>query len=250
MLERAARTPPRAVVLTACAALLTACAGPPRSVEYVGGGKGPDTADGLYRVRSVRLGAVFLRPGADFSAYRAILIAPVSVTYANAAELPGRGRERGNAELSPAMMERFERIFRESLERELRKSQYAVVSEPGPDVLRVTGHIVDLVVDVPTYRGGEEVSFILKAGAMTLVLDVNDSESGAPLARVADRRPIAPSGAGLESVYRSSPVRTWSAVRDVFDAWARILRQGLDQLHELPPLPPPGAREGPPERSE
>jgi hypothetical protein len=107
-------------------------------------------------------------------------------------------------------------------------------------VLRVSGHIVHLVVTAPPFRGGE-VNFVFDAGELTLILDVRDSESHEPLARIADRRAIRPEGTSIASVYRSGPVNNWGALREIFDRWARILREGLDELHTLPRVPPPDA---------
>ena len=78
-----------------------------------------------------------------------------------------------------------------------------------------------------------------EVGAMTLLLNVNDSQTGAPLARAADRRAIAPTGANIGRSYRSHPVNHWGAVRDVFSEWAVILRGALDELRSVPEIPVP-----------
>jgi hypothetical protein len=198
------------------------CASPPRSIEYDSGGNVPDTADGLYRVRTTRVGAAFVKPGARLSDYDRVVIDPVTVSYR-------------------ATSDRLKRIFQESFERELARSQaFAVVSEAGPSALRVSGHIVNLAVDVPPRRGRER-DFVLEAGEMTLILDVRDSQTGEPLARVADRRAIRPSSSNLLGGYESNPVNNWGAVREIFADWARILRDGLDDLRALPVPPVPDA---------
>lgn len=212
----------------------------PQGIQYSGRRDQPDTADGLYRVKAPGVAAAFLRPGVSFSGYDSVMIAPVSVSYAAPEGAGGKIRRRTQI-LDPAAMARFKEIFQESFERELQRNDaFRVVQEPGPNVLRVSGHVVDLVVDVPPYRGGE-INYILDAGAMTLVLDVYDSLSGAPLARMADRRPIVPSSASVLGGYRSTPVNNWGAVRDVFSEWARILRGALEELRKLPEVPSPPA---------
>jgi hypothetical protein len=221
-------------------ALLGACSLGPRPVQYE---SGPATADGLYRVKSNDLGALFLDPGAEFGEYDGVLIDPVSLSYKrDRRRSSGLDTTRRVFELDDDTVARFQRIFQESFVRELGRSRsFAVVSEPGPGVLRVSGHIVDLDVRVPAFKGGE-VNFVVDAGEMTLVLDVRDSLSGAPLARVADRRLIRPPGAGNVGAYRSTAVNNWGAVRDIFSDWARILREGLDNLRELAPAHPSGGR--------
>ena len=178
--------------------LSSGCASPPRPIAYDSSGNAPATADGLYRVRNTRVGAAFVKPGASFADYDGVVIDPVSVSYMRD---PRRSiaekRERGCFTLDEDSLERLKRIFQQSFERELARSQaFEVVSEAGPSALRVSGHIVDLVVAVPPWRGGE-LDFVLEAGKMTLILDVRDSQTGEPLARVADRRAIRPSSSGV-----------------------------------------------------
>ena len=203
-------------------ALETGCASDPRPIEYEAK---PATADGLYRVRSYRVSAAFVKPGADFSQYTGLVIDPVTLST--------------TTPLDENSTDRLKKIFQEAFERQLGRSKvFAVVSKAGPDVLRVSGHIVNLSVDVPPYRGGE-MNFVVTAGEMTLVLDVRDSRTGTPLARMADKRKIAPSSAGLVSGYQSNAVNNWGAVREICNDWARLLRSGLDDLHQIPIPPAP-----------
>ncbi len=225
-------------------ALGVGCESSPRPIEFDPSSDGPATPDGLYRVRTTRVGAAYLRPGVSFAEYDGVLIDPVTVSYARR---PRRGRDREMGmqpeefELHPETMDRLKRIFQESFERALGRSQaYTVVSEPGPSALRVSGHIVDLSVNVPRFRGRER-TFVMNAGTMTLVLDVRDSQTGQPLARVADRRVIQPVEASIVGGIESNPVNNWGAVRQLFLTWAGILRDGLDNLNAPPVTPAPGA---------
>ena len=103
-------------------------------------------------------------------------------------------------------------------------------------MLRLSGRIVNLVVNVPPTRG-READFVQNAGEMTLILVMRDSQTGELLGRVADRRAIRPGSAGLSMVWESGSVRNWGAVRDVFSNWARMLRHALDDLREVPHVP-------------
>ena len=133
--------------------------------------------------------------------------------------------------------ERLKRIFQQAMERETaRGDQFEIADSAGPRVLRLSGRIVNLVVNVPPTRGGE-ADFVQNAGEMTLILDMRDSQTGEPLGRVADRRAIRPDSAGLSMVWESGPVRNWGAVRDLFSNWARILRHALDDLREVSQVP-------------
>ena len=140
---------------------------------------------------------------------------------------------RGNFALGDENTQLLKRIFQESFEKQLGRSDlFSVTTEAGPNVLRVSGHIVDLVVNVPRQTGSDRL-FVLNAGEMTLILDVRDSLTGQALARIADRRAIRPGGAGGAQTFESDPVNNWSAVRQITNEWARFLREGLDDLRKL-----------------
>jgi len=219
----------RLATLAGAVALSASCTGPFLPVRWVPSG---GTGDGLHRVRTNRVGAAFLKPGARFAAYDSLLIDPVRVSHKTEPQPPP-----GSVALDASAMERLKRIFQRCFDRELVQSDdFRAASEPGPGVLRVSGQIVDLVVDAPTDRAGER-SFVLDTGEMTLAIDVRDSVTGEPLVRVVDRRAIRPAGVGLGTLYQSSAVRNWGAIEDVVCDWALILREGLDELRELPEVP-------------
>jgi len=202
----------------------------------------PATADGLYRVRATRVSAAFVKPGANFASYDAVLIDPVSVSYKrDPRPAPEPGPEQRFFALDDATSKRLKQIFQGSFERQLSKSDvFAIASEPGPGALRVSGRIVDLSATVPPLRGSEN-HIVLEAGEMKLILDVSDSETGAPLARVVDRREIRPQSASLLGGFEGDPVNTWGAVREVCANWARLLRMRIEDLHALPVPPLPDA---------
>lgn len=235
--------PRSAWVSLAAAVAVAACStsSSPPPIEYQTRGELPVTADGLHRIRSMRVAAVYLKPGASFTTYKQIVIDPVTVSYKSPPrKATASNRSRGNFALTDDDMARFKRTFQEVFEEELAKSEdYQLVKESGPDALRVEGHIVDLVVDAPPQRGAT-YDFVMKAGEMTLIMDVRDSITGEPLARVADRRAVRPAAGSSSTLYYSTPVRSWGEVRRRFQQWASLLREGLDELNQLPevPLPP------------
>ena len=91
---------------------------------------------------------------------------------------------------------------------------FRVVDEPGPTVLRITGHIVGLVITTPPEKDQlvDETVFTSSAGAMTLLLDASDSLTGEPLVRVGDRQDIS-QGSGIGQFYWSNPVSNAGAAR-------------------------------------
>ncbi len=228
----------RAVLLLCAApwlAVPAGCESGPRPVSFDTSGRHAETADGLRRVRASDVGAAWVKPGASFAGYDAVVLDPVTIAYkSQPRQATSLNRDRGNFALTAAESDRLRRIFQESFEREIARSQqFTLASEVGPNALRVSGHIVNLVVNVPPQLGNER-NFVVKAAEMTLILDVRDSETGDPLARVADRRAIQPGSATLGDGFKSGPVANWGAFRDICAGWARVLREGLDSLHALP----------------
>ena len=69
-------------------------------------------------------------------------------------------------------------------------------------------------------------------GEVTVVFELQDSESNEFLARVAERRD--PTRATDNSLARVSPSHVRADVQAMFDYWANVLRRGLDSLREAP----------------
>jgi len=126
-------------------------------------------------------------------------------------------------------MEDFKGYFGEAVAEAMADSEYRIVDRPGPDVLRVTAALIDLVVRIPTRqdsgRGGVAVR---SYGEVTLVVEVRDSQSGEILARAAERRDPTRSSAQNVTVVRAASVR--NDTRVMFAYWAGILRERLDDL--------------------
>ena len=189
------------------------------------------TEDGLYRVEATQVGVVYLRPGASFATFDEVVFDPCTLAYKSppVARSIFR-REIGNYLLDLDNSDRVTRAVRMVLVRELDgRGDFRVVAEEGPNVLRVSCQIVDLVWETPDAMGGETY-WVKRTGVMTLVLSVRDSESGTVLARIADRMAIRPGGASLAGGYENRPVNNWAGVRHVSRRWARIFREALEAL--------------------
>lgn len=231
-----------AFVALACAVSSVACGAgssrPGAPIEYETGRRAAATLDGLHRVKARRISVAYLRPGASFAGYRSVLIEPVEVFYKRPPNDPRgmRGSGRGNWALEPRDMDLFRSLFQEALEKQMSQSQiFTIVDTPSPETLRIRGHIVDLVVNTPPERG-PDIVFVSVSGEMTLILDVSDSQSLRPLARLSERREIKPGGSG--GGLRRSGVHEWAEVRRIFGRWAQLLREGLEELPTLGPVPP------------
>jgi hypothetical protein len=216
-----------------------ACAGHAPEGIYYTSGKGAVTPDGLHRVEWEPFRVSYVKPGADLQRYDQVLVQEVSVSYKTP---PRRGRLAQDAidpnyALPDSAIESLKRYFHQAFVKALGESQnFAVVEAPGPGVLLISGHIVNLQIQVPPERDQEvdETDYTTSSGQMTLILDARDSKSGEALVRVGQARAIQMSGGW----YESNPVSNSAAVREIFRTWASDLRRELDQFHALPALPP------------
>jgi len=223
------------LVVLGCAA----CAGQAPKGIYYTSGKGSVTPDGLHRVNWEPFRTTYVKPGADLQRYTKVLVQEVTVSYKTPPRRAGLNRDAivPNYALPDSAIESLKRYFHKAFVEALGKSQnFAVVEAPGPEVLLISGHIVNLQIQVPPERDQavDETDYTTSSGQMTLILDARDSKSGEPLVRVGQARAIQ-MGDGW---YQSDPVSNSGAVRDMFRTWASDLRRELDQFHALPALPP------------
>jgi hypothetical protein len=110
------------------------------------------------------------------------------------------------------------------------RSTYKVVTEPGPDVLRVKAMILNLYVNAPeSATSARTRTYTVSAGEMTLVAELHDSETGEVLARIVDRREARHS----DRLTLTDSVVNIGEARDIAAAWAGALRNGLDRAHGI-----------------
>jgi hypothetical protein len=228
------------LLILACLAADVACAGHAPGGIYYSSGKGAVTPDGLHRVEWEPFRITYVKPGADLERYDKVLVQEVTVSYETPPLLGGSstGAIDPNYALSDSAIESLKRYFHEVFVEALGKSQnFAVVDAPGPAVLLISGHVMNLRIQVPPEedQAADETSYTTSSGQMTLVLDARDSTSGEPLVRVGQARAIQMSDGGW---YQNNPVSDSGAVRQIFRTWASDLTRELDQFHALPALPP------------
>jgi len=224
------------LVALGAAGILAGCAStPPPTLQT-----GPDaevTVDGLYRVDNSVMARAYMKPGRDLRGYTAMMIDPVTVAYQT--DPQGRQRDQGggagsgNFALSDTQMENFKNMFQETVDEALRRDDgYRIVDTPGPDVLRITADLMDLIIAVPTRESATNTRAVATSmGAVTLVMEFRDSQSGEIIARVADRRD--PGAARNQQMVRVSPTFVRSEYRRLFENWASLLRERLDELREV-----------------
>jgi hypothetical protein len=203
----------------------------------------PDSWDGLARVKSKKLSAVYLQPGADFSGYKRVMIDPTEVSFEKDwARNYNRGQRGLNSKVSDADVQKAVQqgavaatdIFTQAFT----KAGYAVVKDAGPDVLRVRTLIVNIHVNAPDLQSpGRTTSFAGEAGQASLVIEARDSETGALLGRGVDRRV-----AGDNFTTLRNSVTNRADFAALVRSWADASAKGLTELRAMPRIQPASAK--------
>ena len=208
-------------------------AAPPPTVQT-----GPDaevSADGLHRVDNSVMAMAWVKPNLNLQGYTKLMIEEVMVAYQKEPRATQHtpGSSEDNFALSPTEMANLKSWFNEAVVTALTKDDgWQIVDARGPDVLRVSAHLIDLVVRTPAQDMSFQRTVTRSYGEVTVVLELQDSESLEFLARVAERRD--PTSATNNNLARVSPSAVRADVQALFRYWANLLRQGLDELREAP----------------
>jgi Protein of unknown function (DUF3313) len=187
------------------------------------------TNEGLVRVESKVVDALYRRPDATLAGYSKLLLHPVEVQFAKNWDPASGGsalyqmnepdREKIKSELA--------NVFAEVFKRDLEKGGYALVNEPGADVLEMRAAIVNLYINAPDVSmetAGRTRVYTADAGEMTLIAQLHDSVTGQLLARAYDRRAGPQSG---QWQWSNSVTNTAEAKR-IISTWSTALRKALD----------------------
>jgi len=197
----------------------------------------PATWDGLVQVKSNRLDVVFLQPGADFRTYTKVMLDPTEVAFEknwqrdynrSASSLSSRVNDRDIQDAIRRGIAAANDIFSEAWT----KGGYTVVTEAGPDVLRVRPGVLNIEVNAPdVMTAGRTRSFAPEAGQATYFVEVRDSLTGALLGRAADQRTVGDNIAA----YRNS-VTNRDDFRNEVKRWAELSVRGMNELKALSPI--------------
>jgi hypothetical protein len=193
--------------------------------------------DGLELVEGSRkadgVAVVYVRPGATLTAYKRVMLDPVEVAFDPSWKprpaMSARDRERVRRELAEA----FRSVFAEELET---KGGYAIVETAAPDVLRVSAAIVDLYIEMPGVGASEwSRTYVVSDSSMSLIGELRDAESGAILARVADRKVASSPGKIPGSMRWTTRGKNRAEALRILRTWAELLRSALDSAREAAP---------------
>jgi hypothetical protein len=193
--------------------------------------------DGLVYVKSKRLKAVFLLPGADFRAYTKVIIDPPESAFRKdwVRDYNRDSRNGGSRITDKQAAEALKEVnsgFAEILNEEFSKGGYEVVTAPGPDVVRIRTGVVDLDVKEPEPTGAARVNvYSEEAGEATLIIEARDSLTNALLGRGVEARV-----AGYNNMYLRNRGTNRRDFELLFRNWAKASVQGLATLKQMSPV--------------
>jgi len=198
----------------------------------------PDqTDDGLNRVKSKKVDALYWKDGASLTPYQKIRIEDVSVAFRKNwlrdqnSDRAGVSNRISTEDMNKIQSELAE-LFREQFTEELEKGGYDVVTVDGGDVLLIQSAIVDLDINAPDIsmrQPGMVSTYTTSAGEMTLKMDLLDSETNDLIGRVIDRRQ---DNSGGNHFQYSNSITNRADAQRILRSWAVILRKALDDAKE------------------
>jgi hypothetical protein len=199
--------------------------------------KPPAEWDGLVRVKAKTFELVYLRPGADFRAYKRVMLDPTEIAFEKNWK---RNFNSDQASFSnqvsdkdiQRMAEQGRKGAGEILQKAFEAGGYPVVTEAAADVLRVRTALVDITVSAPDLNSpGITRTYTRDAGGATLVVEARDSMTGALLGRAVDSRTVD----DFTMEWRTRASNTADFSRQV-ETWAKNSVKGLDELKALSPI--------------
>jgi len=194
----------------------------------------PDvTSDGLKRIESAKVDALYWTEGATLEGYDSIRILDCPVAFRKnwkrdfnmrPTTLSGRVGDSDMERIRNGISEMFRDEFTETLQ----DGGYNVVEENGPNILLLRPAIVNLDVTAPDLRDATRTrSYVASAGSMTLYMELYDGLTGAKIAELADSE-----GARDNGYFQySTSVSNKAEARRILKKWATLLVDALDEAH-------------------
>jgi len=179
-----------------------------------------ETAAGAtLEARSEPFAPLEVGPGLESDRYQRILISPLRVAYSNDSG-PGRRHDRSR-ELAPEDLLRFQRYYREAVEKQLGKT-HRISTEPSTDVLRIETILVDPVVDKSAWNAAAK-NVYSELQTIRLVVVLLDSRTGDLVHQVE-----LPVRLGTNRWSEQNAVTYWGQVRLVFSRVAARVQWAIE----------------------
>lgn len=209
---------------------LFACAG-------VQAAKYPDTTtEGLPKVKSKKVDALYVKEGASLEGYKRINLLPCEVSFRKNWQRD-QNRERFSDPSSRVTDDDMVRIrtslsqlFSEEFAEALDRAGYQVTNDRDEDVLVLDPSIIDLDVsapDVSRHQVGRVTTYVAETGRATLSLDFHDGLTNELFARAIDRQIADPAG----RMQISNSVMNRAEAITVIQRWAKKLVDALDEAN-------------------
>ncbi len=191
--------------------------------------KPPANWDGLAKVPAKNVDYLYLRPGADFRQYKAIILEPTQVAFKKNWQRDMNRSRSGLSKVSDSKLRKaideLQEKARSAFERRFRDAGFQIVTTPAEDALKVAVGIANVDVSAPEMNSAGSRTFSEQAGYGTLVIEVRDLVSGELLGRAVDH-----GAAGDHFVMMRNSVSNWADFERLFDDWAAISAKGLRKI--------------------
>lgn len=163
----------------------------------------------FHRVPNTAVEYAYINQEADFSKYTRLMSGGLEIYYPEGEETP-----------DPADLDRIRGYFRDAFAAAIGDA-YEIVTEPGPDVLKVSAQIVDMKISPggAVFEATGRLRDVVAHGELTFLMEMSDSVSGQVLARAGDKS---------SDISADKDDATWDDVQRAAEYWAGLFRNWLD----------------------
>jgi hypothetical protein len=189
------------------------------------------TVDGLERRQAKQVDTLYVLPGVSLAPYKQVMLDSVELAFK--ADWQARHPEVTASDITRIRSQGagvFYEIFSAAL---TRQHGYPIVTQPGPDVLRISATISELDFATTPGTAGAQHMHLVSPADMTLLMELRDSQSGALLVRAVDKEKGRMSG----NLTVEDAVSNSAEARRALEMWAGLLRAALDAARGTPQAP-------------
>ena len=161
------------------------------------------------RVPNTAVEYAYINQEADFSRYTRLMSGGLEIYF-----------PEGEEEPDPADLERIRGYFRDAFAAAIGDA-YEIVTEPGPDVLKVSSQVIDMKMTSggAVFDASGRLRDIVAHGELTFLMEMSDSVTGQVLARAGDKS---------TDISAEHDDANWEDVRRAAEYWAGLFRNWLD----------------------
>ena len=189
------------------------------------------TVDGLERRQAKQVDTLYVSPGVSLLPYKQVMLDSVELAFK--ADWQSKHPEVTASDITRIRSQGagvFYEIFSAAL---TRQHGYPIVTQPGPDVLRISATISELDFATTPGTAGAQHMHLVSPADMTLLMELRDSQSGALLVRAIDKEKGRMSG----NLTVEDAVSNSAEARRALEMWAGLLRAALDAARGTPQAP-------------